>query len=79
MNPFQREPAKRKRSSEFVEHVYDNIKPMDVGDYKMVDLLGRDAHAFRVTLRHVCIKRLLFSKFKTKVDTAGNMWIMRVA
>jgi hypothetical protein len=79
MNPFQRQSAGRKRSSDFVEHVYDEVSIMQIGESKKIDLKGRSDQNFRVTLRHVSAKRMLFSKFKTKVDEAGSMWVMRVS
>tara|TARA_R110000772_G_scaffold123063_6_gene229286 strand:- start:2363 stop:2584 length:222 start_codon:yes stop_codon:yes gene_type:complete len=71
-NPFEKYVG-----GTYANHVFVQIKDLDIGDIIYVDVADKTVTEFRTTLAYVSTKHKL--SFKTKTDSKGDVWIHRIA
>lgn len=76
MNPFINQDLSVKNFY-YSDFVKEQALKFSVGESGMIDTGSKSVPDFRMTLRYVSSK--FGMKFKTKLDSEGNMWIMRVS
>lgn len=69
-NPFE-----KYNGGTYVNYIYMQVKGMDIGDQKMIDMADKNITEFRTTLAYVANKHKI--AFRTKSDDAGNVWVSR--
>ena len=79
MNPFLKE---ENSGSDFggyySDAVFNQVAEIMVGDSLKVELLGKSASDFRMTLGYLSDKKRV-GKFRTKKAKDGSLWIKRIS
>jgi hypothetical protein len=79
MNPFlKEETAVSDFDGYYSDAVFSQVAEIMVGDSLKVELLGKSASDFRMTLRYLSDKNRV-GKFRTKKAKDGSLWIKRIS
>jgi len=74
-NPFNENPEGSDSYTEFVEK---QILAIKVDESLKVDVGIKCPAIFRMTIGYVVSKQKDQTKFKTKIDSDGNLWVKRI-
>lgn len=78
MNPFlKEETAGSDFEGYYSDAVFSQVAEVMIGESIKVDLLGKSATDFRMTLRYVSARNSI-GKFKTKMAKDGSLWVKRI-
>lgn len=78
MNPFKISSVELK-SKFYTDFVLSQVEDVRIGESKAIELGGRTASVFRMTLRYALHSRMPTANFKTKTASNGSLWVMRIS
>ena len=70
-------PFKKYSDGTYVGHIHNQIKALNIGENKKIDMGDQSITACRTALAYVSTKYSL--AFKTRTDEKGNLWVKRTA
>lgn len=70
-------PYKKYVGGTYSGHIHNQVKSIEVGEQKKIDMADKSVTEFRTSLAYICKKYKL--SFSTRTDDNGDVWVNRIA